>query len=306
MTLHPLAAEAVDAINELSGSHPGHRAAHAKGTLLAGRFRATPAAAELTRAPHMQGGEHRATVRFSNGGGDPAIPDYAREGRGMAVKVYLDDGATTDMIGLTLPCFFVRTPEDFLEFTRARKDQQKAAEWVGAHQEALPAIQAALTMDPPASYASCVYNGLHSFRWIGPDGSERWVRLRWEPEEGEQSLDPDQAKERGPDYLQEEIAGRTGVALRLLAVLADEGDAIDDPTQPWPEEREKVEVARLEITGAEGEREQGDDVLVFDPTRVVDGIELSGDPILRFRPHAYAVSVERRAGAPPPASLPES
>ena len=37
-------------------------------------------------------------------------------------------------------------------------------------------------------------------------------------------------------------------------------------------------------------------MLVFDPTRVVDGIELSEDPILRFRRHAYAVSVERRSG----------
>jgi catalase len=35
-------------------------------------------------------------------------------------------------------------------------------------------------------------------------------------------------------------------------------------------------------------------VLVFDPVRVTDGIELSDDPILRFRSPAYRVSVERR------------
>ena len=33
-----LAEEVVDAINEISGVHPGHRAAHAKGTLLTGTF----------------------------------------------------------------------------------------------------------------------------------------------------------------------------------------------------------------------------------------------------------------------------
>jgi catalase len=33
---------------------------------------------------------------------------------------------------------------------------------------------------------------------------------------------------------------------------------------------------------------------VFDPTRVVDGIELSNDPVLRFRSPAYSVSVGRR------------
>jgi catalase len=31
-----------------------------------------------------------------------------------------------------------------------------------------------------------------------------------------------------------------------------------------------------------------------DPTRVTDGIELSADPVLRFRPEAYSESVNRR------------
>jgi len=55
-------------------------------------------------------------------------------------------------------------------------------------------------------------------------------------------------------------------------------------------------VGRLEVTGPDTEREKDGDVLVFDPTRVLDGVELTEDPILRFRHHAYAVSVERRSG----------
>ena len=57
----------------------------------------------------------------------------------------------------------------------------------------------------------------------------------------------------------------------------------------------------LEITGPETEREQGDDIMVMDPTRVTDGIECSDDPILHIRSHAYSVSVERRSGVPRPA-----
>src|SRR5215210_2417505 len=113
-----LAEEAVDAMNEVTGRHPGFRAAHAKGTLWSGTFTATPEAARLTRAAHMQGDPVRATVRFSNGGGNPGIPDYAKEGRGLAVKLYLADGSKTDTVSLSVPCFFARTPEDFLEFTR--------------------------------------------------------------------------------------------------------------------------------------------------------------------------------------------
>ena len=46
---------ALDIINARFGSHPGYRALHAKGVLLKGTFTATPEAARLTRAQHMQG-----------------------------------------------------------------------------------------------------------------------------------------------------------------------------------------------------------------------------------------------------------
>jgi catalase len=291
-----LAEEAVDAINAISGVHPGHRAAHAKGTLLTGSFSPSDEAGRLTSAAHMQGEPSRVTVRFSNGGGDPGIPDYAREGRGMAVKFYLPDGGKTDIVGLSLPCFFVRTPEDFIEFTKARLEPEKLMPgFLGAHPEALPAIQAALAADPPESYATCAYNSIHSFRWTGADGGSRWVRYSLEPEAGERPISGEEAKARGRDYLRDEILARSEAAFRLVVVIAGEDDAVDDSTVAWPEERERVEVGRLVLTGPETERERDGDILVFDPTRVTAGIELSDDPILRFRPRAYSVSVARRA-----------
>src|SRR5215210_653845 len=303
--------DAVDAINDVSGAHPGRRAAHAKGTLLSGSFSATPDGARLTRAAHMRGEPVRATVRVSNGGGNPDIPDYAHEVRGMAVKLYLPDGEKSDLVANTQPCFFVRTPEDFLEFTRLRKpdpatgqpDMEKLGEWMGRHPEAGPAIQAALGADPPESYATVAYNSIHTFRWTAPDGTERWVRYRFEPEEGERTLSEEAARALGRDYLQEEVLARPSSAFRMDVIVANDGDEVDDPTVAWPSDREAVEVGRLELTGPETEREQGDDILVFDPTRVTGGISLSDDQILRFRPRAYAASVTRRSGAPAPAGV---
>jgi catalase len=303
--------DAVEAINEVSGRHPGHRAAHAKGTLCEGTFIATPAAAGLTQAAHMRGGPVRATVRFSNGGGDPGVPDYARERRGMAVKLYLPDGSKTDLVALSLPVFFVRTPEDFVEFTRLRKpdpetgqpDMERLGAWLGEHPEAGPAIQASLAAAPPTSYAQVAYNGIHAFRWVDRDGTGRFVRFRWEPDAGEATISQEEARERGRDYLREEIRERVAgepVSFRLVVRIAEEGDPIDDPTAAWPAERERVEVGKLELNRPDSEREGEGDVLVFDPTRVTDGIELSDDPILRFRPRAYSVSIERRSGVPAP------
>jgi catalase len=213
----------------------------------------------------------------------------------MAVKFYLADGGKTDIVALSLPCFFVRTPEDFLDFTRARKDPERLMpDWLGAHPEAMAGIQAALSAEPPASYAATAYNSIHSYRWVDAGGGSRFVRYRWEPEAGEHSLSPEDAKALGRDYLQEEIIARGESAFRLQVIIATEEDAVDDPAVAWPEERQHVEVGRLLLDGPERRRERDGDVLVMDPTRVTEGIELSDDPILRFRGSAYSVSVERR------------
>jgi catalase len=149
---------------------------------------------------------------------------------------------------------------------------------------------------PPASYAACAYNGIHTFRWVNEEEVGRFVRFRWEPESGVETLSAEDARARGATYLQDDIATRGGAAFTLVVTLAEPGDPVDDPTVAWPDSRERVEVGRLELTGPDTERERDGDVLVFDPTRVVEGIELSDDPILRFRPRAYSVSVERRSG----------
>ena len=78
--------------------------------------------------------------------------------------------------------------------------------------------------------------------------------------------------------------------------IAGPGDAVDDPTSVWPPERERVRAGTLELTELETERETDGDVLVFDPTRITDGIELSDDPVLQFRHRAYTESVTRRMG----------
>jgi catalase len=110
-------------------------------------------------------------------------------------------------------------------------------------------------------------------------------------------LSPREAKRRGRDYLQQDIRERLAagpVRFTLELQLAQPGDAVDDPSSAWPRERERVRAGTLELTGLETDRETDGDVLVYDPTRVTDGIELSDDPILQYRHLAYTESVARR------------
>ena len=303
-----LARQAVDAINAITGEHPGHRAAHAKGTLCAATFMPAPDARDLSRAAHFRDGPVRAHVRFSNGSGDPAAPDFEpREGRGMATKFYLPDGSTTDVVAITLPAFFVNTVDGFFDFCRARTpdpatgepDPAAIGKFLEQHPEALTAGAAVLAAMPPESYLQCTYNSLHAYRFVDDSGARRYGRYRWEPEAGEASISVEDAEARGPDYLQDDLATRLAAgpaAFTLTVQVAEDGDPVDDPSIPFPDERPWVTLGRIDITGLAHDREQGGDVLVFDPTRVTDGIELSDDPILRFRTHAYAESVVRRTG----------
>jgi catalase len=298
----------VDALNDVAGRHEGQRAVHAKGTLCAGTFTPAPQAAAVCRAAHFQDGPLRAHVRFSNGSGDPATPDGAQDGRGLAVKIYLSPGGTTDIVALSRRQFFTRTPADFLEFIRARRpdpatgqpDGERLGAFLAAHPEMGPAVAEHLASRPPVSYATTAYNSLHAFKLLAPDGAERWVRYHWEPDAGVATIDDEaQAGALERDYLQDELAARLAdgpVGFALWAAVAAAGDPLDDPTQAWPDERETLELGRLEVTAPAFDRDRDGDVLVFDPTRVADGIELSGDPILHARGDIYAESVFRRSG----------
>ena len=294
--------QAVKTINDRYGRHPGRRALHAKGTLCSGTFTAAEDAARLTRAAHMQGKPVAVTARVSNGSGDPDAPDYAPGVRGLAVKFYLPDGSRTDVLAQNSPRFPVRTPEAFIALIAAEAPGPgrllRLPAFIARHPEILPAMPALLAAQkPPVSYATSRYYGVHAFKWVSAGGEERFVRYTWVPRAAAAALSVGEAKRLGRDYLQEEILARMArepVLFDLQLQLAADGDRVDDPTSVWPASRETVIAGTLELTGPDRERETGADVLVFDPMRLTDGIEASDDPVLRFRPAAYAASIAAR------------
>ena len=298
----------VDGMNDLSGVHPGFRAAHAKGVVFKGTFTPAPAAAKLCRAPHLQGDAVETTVRFSNGSGDPTAPDAdRRDGKGLAVKFHLPGGESTDLVFVSIPVFLVSDEVSFLEFVQARKpdpetgemDMEKVGTFLAEHPETATALQLVLpALTPPRSYATIPYNSLHAFRLVDSDGEGRWIRYRWVPEAGDERLSDEEVAAAADDYLQQEIVERVAagpVAFELVARLAEEGDPLEDPTLPWPEERAAVILGRLEVTAAAGEQPD----LINDPNNLCDGIEASKDRILAARSPAYSVSIERRLAAAP-------
>jgi catalase len=302
--------EIVDSLEVINGTHPGFRRVHAKGTICAGTFTATPEAARLSRAAHLQGEPVDATVRFSNASGNPNTSDANPiAGRGMAVKFHLPDGEATDIVSVPVEVWMVRTPEDFLAFTQARArdpdtgqpDPEKMGAFLADHPEAAHALQLALPkIAPTTSFVTSGYNALHAFGLVNADGETTWGRYGWRPEEGEHYLSEDEMAAADRDYLQQEIRERLGSGIArfsLESTLAADGDSLDDPTVVWEGDHEVVTLGVLELDEVIEDAESPGQPVVFDPMRLTDGIEPSDDKILAARPKAYSVSIERRTAS---------
>src|ERR1700740_3215152 len=113
--------EAIAGIRVTGGAQPGCRALHAKGTLYRGTFTATPDAARLSRAKHLDGSTVPALGPFPNASGTPAVSDGLPGVRGMAVKFTLPDKSTTDVSTQTARLFVSSTPDGFVDLLKAMR-----------------------------------------------------------------------------------------------------------------------------------------------------------------------------------------
>ena len=299
-------AQLVEAMRALAGAHPGFRPVHAKGIVCSGTFRGAPDALRVSRAAHLQGQAVATNIRFANSSGNPDVHDGLGGVRSIAVKFQLPDGKKADILANSIEGFPARTPEEFLEFLRAqlpdpatgKPDPDAVPRFLSSHPAARAFIERLTQKPVPASYGQSSFHGEHAFRFTAADGTSRFGRYHWMPEAGETYLSPDDATKRNANFLREELESRLRrgpVAFHLLLQLAADNDPTDDVTALWPTDRPKLELGRLQVTSISPTSAADERRLVFDPTNLTDGIELSADPILLARSAAYSISYEQRS-----------
>lgn len=298
---------------------PGFRRGHARGIAFRGRFVATPEAAALSTAEMLQGGPIGVVVRLSNGGSSPYLADRisAKRGNtlGMGVRFELPSGDHSTWTALSVTDFAARDADDFLALVSAQRPELPGAQpnplrfiaFAVSNPHCVRGVKAAATLVPPESFATTRFNGLHAYHLVDGDGRRRAFRFRWMPVAGVSSMDPADDVVLPPQYLVSEISQRVEqgpVAWRLVFQLAADGDPVDDLTKQWPESREQVVAGELVVDRLHEDPELVDG-MIFDPTRMPPGIELSDDPVLHFRSEAYAESHRRRLSETKPAIQPE-
>lgn len=294
----------VDALHTLFGIHPGFRAAHAKGTICEGTFTPNVAAASLSRAPHFRGEPTPVTVRFSNSTGIPTIPDNDPNAspRGMAVKFHAGGGTDTDIVAHSFNGFPVGTAEEFLEFLQAAgksgPDSAKPTP-IEVFLSTRPHAVAFVTSPKPApvSFASQSYFAVNAFRFTNPLGTTRYARYQIHPVGGVAHLNDAETAAKPANYLFDEIGERLAngpAKMKLVAQLAAEGDKTDDASLAWPDDRPQVELGVITLTKHAEDNDALQRRLIFDPANLIDGIELSDDPLPAARSAVYRIAYGRR------------
>ncbi len=296
----------LDALYATFGKHPGFRATHAKGVLVNGTFTASPSAATLSRAAHLQGQPVPVVLRFSNFSGVPATVDGdpMASPRGLAVRFKLPNGEVTDIVSHSFDGFPVATPEDFLSFL------QGIAATVATPPDPLP-LQAFLADHPrarhfleaprpaPLSYTSIEYFGVNSLVLSNRENQEQVVRYRIEPLTGQSLLSDQQAARMPADYLQDELTARLAkgpAQMRLIVQLTAPGDVVEDGSVPWPRNRREVELGIFTLNSLVPAEDQqsAHQRLDVSPCRFLDRIACSRDPMTLARDRIYQRAVLRR------------
>ena len=322
-------------IDNLPEPVPGRRPVHTIGIGVKGKFVASDVARTYCIAEHFNGQPVDVSVRFSNGLGGLEQHDRWSDVRGMAARFHLQDGTASDLIATTLGEFFVRTVDDFFKFSEVAKREkyerrawwqklgdllqlklprrdpypnetknvdEGALRYANRHRFAQLGIFQVGLIGAPESYARANYHAVHTFWVTGSDGGRRPVRFSWQPVAGVRNTNP--KAERHDKYLFDELRDRLRRwpgRFMLMMTIGEEGDALDDPTKPWPGTRIRVVMGTLTLTEVPvdpEDQEAAGERISFNPCRLAPGIEASNDPNLEARLGAYEVSREMRGGCP--------
>jgi catalase len=298
-----IARQIADLMSQSSSGKAHQRFVHPKGIVCKGTFTPSPEATTVSRAAHFRGTKVPITVRFSNGAPDMAVPDNSSDAapRGIAIR-FKTGGADTDILAISRHGFIVGTPEDFLELQKAiaATDPLKPHPWpietfLAHHPKAASFLQDLKSI--PESYANEHYFANNTFVFVNADGHKRAGRYQIIPIDGRRHLTDADASQKPADFLGAELKERLTKAparFRLQLQLA-EGDATADASIVWPESRKVVPLGVITIESVDPDSASAERKLAFDPTRLIDGIELSDDPLPLLRSRVYAISVAGRA-----------
>ncbi|WP_077396726.1 catalase family peroxidase [Bombella intestini] len=282
----------------------GFRRAHAKGMCATGWFDPTPEGRALSRSGIFKGEHLPVMGRFSLAPPLPYLPDNPAAARSLAMQIRSSTGDDWRMALVDAPLQVMRDIADaFAFFKTARLDpatNKPDPAAIRAYAAQRPWLKTAFEQAKSHKQASDLtndtYNSLDSFILTDEAGKKtpvRWAAVAQEPfspAEGSSANDKNYLFKRLVQTLDQRP-----LRWDIVATIAREGDPINDPSQPWDEADQKVTVGTVTFTKAYSEDASPCGPMVFDPTILPDGINVSDDPLLALRSSVYMKSYATRS-----------
>ena len=308
------------------------RVVHARGTGAFGTFKCTSSLKEFTRANFLteEGKETPVALRFSTVAGSRGSADTVRDVRGFALKFYTEQG-NYDLVGNNIPVFFIQDAAKFPDLIHAAKPHQDSDipqaqtahdtfwDFISLMPEAMHMVMWIMSdRTIPRSLRMMEGFGVHTFRLINDEGKACFVKFHFKPVLGCHSLVWDEALNisgKDPDFhrrdLWDAIDQGNFPEWDLGVQIIPEEDELNfdfdllDATKLVPEELVPVRtVGRLTLNRNPDNHFSEIEQIAFCPTHLVDGIDLSDDPLLQGRLFSYLDTQITRLGGPNFAQIP--
>lgn len=301
------------------------RVVHARGTGVHGTFELTESLEEYTTAKILTevGAKTPLFARFSTVAGGAGSIDTPRDVRGMAVKLYTQQG-NWDLVGINIPVFFIQDAIKFPDLIHAVKMEadrgfpQAATahdtfwDYISVTPESMHMVMWIMSdRTLPRSLRMMEGFGLHSFRLINAAGKSTFVKFHWRPKLGLQSTIWDETVKisgADPDYhrrdMFEAIQSGAFPEWELAVQLFTEEDAATfafdhlDATKLIPEELVPLRViGRMVLDRWPDNFFAETEQVAFCPSHLVPGIDFSNDPLLQGRLFSYLDTQLSRLGS---------
>lgn len=297
------------------------RVVHAKGSGAFGTFRPYRSMRDYTSAAFLQDPSvsTRFLIRFSTVIGSKGSPDTDRDPRGFAVKFYTSQG-NYDVVGLSLPVFFIRDAMQFPDFIHSQKPdpctniKNYAHVWdffsltpESLHQLMWLYSDRGIVKD----FAKMDGFGVNTFVWVNGKGERFYVKYRFTAQEPFDIIDRKEGKRlagQDPDIAVRTLHRRLalGNPIRyefqvqiMKPEMADQlsFDPLDD-TKIWPEDQFPFQKVGMMVLNENPKNFFTDiEQAAFCPANIVPGIEFSADKMLQGRTFSYTDTQRYRIGA---------
>ncbi|MGQ1888898.1 catalase [Thermophagus sp. OGC60D27] len=296
------------------------RVVHAKGSGAFGTFRVTHDISRYTRAQLFSkpGNECRVFVRFSTVGGEKGSADTERDPRGFAVKFYTEEG-NWDLVGNNTPVFFIKDPKKFADFIHTQKrdprtnmiSQTMRWDYWSLNPESLHQVLILFSdRGTPDGYRKMNGYGSHTFSMINAKNERVWVKYHFKTLQGNHTLTAQQADElkgKDPDYAQRDLLNAIDKgdfpqwALKIQVMTEEQAKHFRwnpfDLTKVWPHsEYPLIDVGIMELNEIPANYFADVEQAAFNPSNLVDGLDVSPDKMLQGRLLSYPDAHRYRLG----------